>query len=127
MTPIDREACERAVELEQKKSGGERLRIDQMLATEPWEETARFAAYSQQIDNMHLQPWEVPPCWVAPADIDDLIADGPDNADLHGWGKAARLLKRLLESGLSRYEPNPALALLQLKQAPSLKPPTPVK
>jgi hypothetical protein len=116
MIPIDEEACRRAIEaIRESNAGAAVLQIEQMLADDPWEDVARFAAYSQQVDNLRLQPWEVPPAWVA--DIDRILA-GDYGDDLHGWQKAARLARRLLDAGLSRYEPDVANALLKVPPAP---------
>jgi hypothetical protein len=115
MTPIDQDALERAIEaIRKSNAGGAVLQIEQRLEREGFEVAGKSAAYSQQVDNLHLMPWEVPPCWVAPANIEDFLAAGPDADDTHGWRDAARLLQRLLDAGLSRYEPNPANALLKV-------------
>ena len=118
MTPIDQDALERAIEaIRKSNAGGAVLQIEQRLEREGFEVAGKSAAYSQQVDNLHLMPWEVPPCWVAPANIEDLLATSPDADDTHGWRDAARLLKRLLDAGLSRFEPDPANALLKVPPA----------
>jgi len=84
---------------------------------EGFEEAGLTAAYSQQVKNLHLRPWQSPPCWIDPADVEDIIAAGPGEDDTHGRYDAARLLKRMLAAGLSRFEPDPAGALLRVPPA----------
>ena len=118
MTPIDQDALARAIAaIRKSNAGGAVLQIEQKLEREGFEVAGSFAAYSQQVDNLHLMPWEVPPCWVAPANIEDLLATSPDADDTHGWRDAARLLKRLLDAGLSRFEPDPIAALAAAERA----------
>jgi len=111
LSPADMDALTRAV-AEQRARGGERKRqIENMLATRTWVEAAKFAAYSQQ--NLHLQikPWEVVPCEVGPDD-----RDFPGDEMRH-VGSAARLVRRLLAAGLSKYEGDPLAALERAKSA----------
>src|SRR5215472_1607185 len=100
MTPIDRDALERAITTARLESPGRSEQLDTMLASRPWRKVGEFAAYSCQMDSLHLKPWQWPPCWV-----DDLVGDiqrGDDGT--HGHYRAARLLRKLLDAGLSRYE-----------------------
>jgi len=46
--------------------------------------------------------------YVEPEDIETIIARGPDR---RGEYQAARLLRRMLKAGLSRFEPQPIEAL----------------
>jgi hypothetical protein len=116
MTPVDREALERAIEIcRTKKAPADRNQIEHKLATEPWIQVGEFAAYSCQMDSLHLRPWQPPPVW-----IDDLVAI--INAGDDGVGgnyAAARLLQRLLNAGLSRFEPDPIAALERMKRPPA--------
>jgi len=118
MTPIDREALERAIELERGKGSNERLRINRMIEDDGLEAAGEFASYSCQIDALHLMPWQNPPSSIDPKDLEDILADGPNDDDLHGNHAAAVLLKRLFDARLSRWEPNPALALLLQAKLP---------
>jgi hypothetical protein len=54
-------------------------------------------------------PWQFPPCAVAIENI-----DGPDNGN--GARDAAELLKKLLDAGLSRFEPKPLQALAEAER-----------
>jgi len=105
------EALERAIRIRRNhKDEVERIQIESMLLHNEWEEVGRFAAMSCQCDSLNLGPHQTPPCWIAPADIKDILAKG--NTDDPGSNYAAAvLLKRLLAAGLSRYEPNPLDAL----------------
>ena len=112
LSAADYDALGRAIETCRRKDPATREQIEHKLATELWRETAEFAAYSCQCDTLHLQPWQSPPCWV-----DDLVADinaGDDG--ILGDYAAAKLLRQLLDRGLSRYEPDPVNALKQTKR-----------
>jgi hypothetical protein len=63
-----------------------------------WFERATWACYVLQYRDLNLRPWE-------PVPSDDLDGDDPRDA-------AARvLLRRMLDAGMSRYDPNPSQAL----------------
>src|SRR6516162_1479666 len=97
LSQVDRDALERAIAMARLQSPGRSQQLDDKLADEPWRDVAEFAAYCCQCDALHLKPWQPPPCWV-----DDLVADiqaGPDG--VRGHYQAAKLLQRLLDTGLS--------------------------
>jgi len=109
LSPADMDALTRAV-AEQRARGGERQRqIENMLATRTWVEAAKFAAYSLQILHLQIKPWEVVPLDVGPDD-----RDFPGDEMRH-VGSAARIVRRLLAAGLSKYEPDPLAALERAK------------
>jgi hypothetical protein len=109
---VDQEALERAIEIVRTKgTPREQRHIEAKLATDEWIDVAEFAAYSCQFTALSLRPWQSPPCW-----IDDVVGTlnaGDDG--ICGEYQAARLLRRLLDAGLSRYEPNPLAALAAKK------------
>jgi hypothetical protein len=110
LTLIDREALVRAMELARRDDLPRRQQLDSKLADgEPWQEVAEFAAYCVQHETLRTKPWEVAPCSIQPEDIAELVHIPPP--DMSGHGKAARLLQRLLELGLSRWEPEPERAI----------------
>jgi hypothetical protein len=100
--PIDRRALKAAMA---------RCRLDRewtvaiaaKLKDESWEEVAAFAAYVCQCRALNLRPWQEPPCV---ADADDPADRDPD---------ARRLLRRMLKTGVSRYDPDPLAALAKAK------------
>jgi hypothetical protein len=110
LSNVDREALTRAIELAKAESPAQRQQIENMLAKDGWDETARFAVYCCQDRRLKLKPWEMPPCWVR-SDPDVLLAAPVSDHDHRGQRQAALLLKRLLTAGLSRYEPDPEAAL----------------
>jgi hypothetical protein len=114
MKRIDRDAMKRAIE-EVRRKGGEDLRqIESMLASQPWEEVGVFAVYSCQDDNLHLEPWQVPPCWLrTDADVQAALSMPHDHT---GRREAGELVQRLLAAGLSRYEPDPLTAVEAAEQ-----------
>jgi hypothetical protein len=60
-----------------------------------WEEASMIAAFDAQCRSMRLPPWEEPPCV----------------ANVRSKGRAARLLRRMLRRGVSRWHPDPLRAL----------------
>jgi hypothetical protein len=104
LTQNDIAALELALETARKESPGRAQQLALKLAEDGWWPTARFAAYSCQVDALRLQPWEHPPVWV------DDLDDYPDR-------EAARLLKRMLAAGVSQYDPDPMAALEAAKKA----------
>lgn len=104
LSAADVDAMTRAITL--VRGRGRRRQIDEKLKVEKWARVGRFAAYSCQIDSLHLEPWEWPPIWIR--DVDAAMT-APDDA--RRIGDAARLLQRMLALGLSRYEPSPMAAI----------------
>jgi hypothetical protein len=115
LSPVDRAALERAIETCRTQKGpAARDQIERKLANEPWFTAARFAAYSCQMDSLRLRPWQEPPCWIDDPEAD--IAAGDDG--VIGQFQAAKLLQRLLDAKLSRYEPDPIAALAAARKRP---------
>lgn len=111
LSKIDREALERALAKALANADDEPGRREQMedKLKEDWFEAATFAAYGCQCRALGLKPWQSPPMYGAAYPGHDAHAD------------AAMLLRRLLDAGLSRYEPDPigALAAIEAKKAPT--------
>jgi hypothetical protein len=85
--------------------------LDAMLSTGRDKiEVAKFAAYVCQCDKLQLKPWEASPSRITLAQTWVELAVGPDNAH-HKFVEAQALVRRLLKAGLSRYEPDPVVAL----------------
>ena len=92
----DCDALEAAIDTVRKHR--ERWREFQALVLERgWDEAALVAAIDCQVRAMRLPPWreEEVPCM----------------ASRRGKGRAARLLRRMLRRGISRYHPDPLRAL----------------
>lgn len=106
LSPVDREALERAIRLLRERGGADALQTDRMLADKerPWIETALSAVFVCQSDALHLRPWQPPPCWLG----DDRPVD---DFPLAGRVAAWELRRRLIASGLSAFEPDPITAL----------------
>jgi hypothetical protein len=98
MSPIDRAALERCIEIV-RRDPREAKRIDDRLAEgSDWANVATGCAFHCQMESLSLMPWMSPP----------MVADvGGSNVDPH----AVALLRRLLDAGLSRYEADPVAAL----------------
>jgi hypothetical protein len=103
LSPIDREALERALARVQAESEEERDRFDRMLGGSGWQWAAESAAYHCQIAALKLKPWQAPPAHVHGDEIDPSVYGCKP-------GEVA-LKRRLLAAGLSRFEPDPLGAL----------------
>jgi hypothetical protein len=64
-----------------------------------------------QYDNLDLRPWQYPPHYINEDEIPEFLAAGSDPNDAQKKFEAATLAKRLLDAGLSLYEPDPERAL----------------
>lgn len=116
MDAIDTDALKRALVACRAESAGRAKQIDGMLIDRPWERVARFAAYSVQIDSLGLMPWQKPPC---KTNLDSALREPFGEA--HGRREAGEMLQRLLNAGLSRFEPNPIAALERAEQRQAVK------
>src|SRR5271168_4184363 len=104
-------AMVRASELEPER--GEQL--DSKLAEEGWEATAKFAVVYCQSRTLNLQPWEISPAQIDdPYDRIDLFLRDPFG--YAGYFVAARLLRRMLPLGVSKWHPDPARAIEEAEQ-----------
>jgi hypothetical protein len=115
MKRVDLNALKRAIVLAKNENPGRAAQIDAMMhGWEGWQRAAEFAAYCCQCRTLRLKPWQSPPC-----------SSGPHNNvdDFPGAGRAAaaQLLKRLLDAGLSRWEPDPIAALERVEAAKPAK------
>ena len=110
---VDRNALERCVQAALASKDQRRVeQVKEKLADETWTEVAEFCSYDLQMEALNLKPWESPPCWVDPADIETILAAGPGDDTF----EAAKLTRRLLDAGLSLYEPDPITALRKRKR-----------
>lgn len=78
-----------------------------------WWYAASHAAYHQQTRALNLSPWEFPPCWINPDEIDDIIANGDGTSNNFN---AAKLAKRMIAAGVSLYDPSPIEAIAAAKR-----------
>jgi hypothetical protein len=114
ISAVDRAALERAlaIMLRHRELGRDfRHRLDEQK--EPWADIARHAALSCQLQSMGLKPWQVAPC---EAEINQIDPPGDEH---HRTRHASLTLERLLNSSLSRYEPDPPAALARVERAAS--------
>ena len=110
MTPTDRAALTLAVELYRAASRTQRQRIDAQLAKgDDWEDVATYCAFHCQVERLGLPPWLHPPCNVL--DIETALTATDERSERTGYRAAAQLLKRMLDAGVSKYEPDPQGAL----------------
>jgi hypothetical protein len=98
----------RALAACRKESAARSHQLDSMLRTRSWEGVAKFVAGCAQSRELNLKPWQGPPC---NASLDDLAKPAGDQ---RGEREIAELLQRLLDAGLSRFEPSPLEALKQV-------------
>ncbi|HVI68043.1 MAG TPA: hypothetical protein VM910_36500 [Bradyrhizobium sp.] len=110
MKRIDRDALERCIAtMRNSKEPSDRMQIERALAEDGWQEAADSAAYHCQMNALRLRPWQSPPCWINTRDITSIIARGDDS--IAGDYAAAKLLQKMLQASLSRFEPDPVAAL----------------
>jgi hypothetical protein len=96
MSETDRDALTRAMEMA-RRDPDRAEQLDAMVAESGWQEAAEFSAYCMQGRALRLKPWESPPLCFAENDE----GDEPGRV----------LLRKMLDAGLSRYEPDPLTAL----------------
>jgi len=106
---IDRDAFARAIAIYRRERHGGDEHIRSKIAEEGFEVAGRFAAYWCQSRNLKLALCEFPPAWLA--GVDDI--EGPD---FKRKPQAAKLLRRLLDAGRSKFEPDPIAALERVKK-----------
>ena len=109
-TEIDRDALTRALAMCRAENPGRAAQIDSMLTDRPWKEVASFAANCSQTRSLDLMPWQSPPCIASLDHLEEPLGDA------RGLRESAELLRRLLDAGLSKYEPDPLAALEQARQ-----------
>ena len=116
MDAIDIDALKRCLVAARAESPARTKQIDQMLAdpTRSWESVAVFAATCVQTDSLGLMPWQSPPFRASLRDLDKPYGDAS------GKRECAELLKRLHDSGLSIFEPDP-LAACEAAEAEATK------
>lgn len=117
LSTCDRAALTAAVAAARAQDEGRREQIDDFLRdrTRTWQDTAEFAAYSCQMTTLGLRPWQTPPCWIEPADINKYLTDA--SSDKSGEREAAELLQRMLRLGVSRFDPDPLHAIAAAEAA----------
>jgi hypothetical protein len=79
---------------------GRDQQLEAMLQHEPWEQVARFAASCCQTVALQLKPWEPPPCYI----------NDPEHPRVNER-VAAKLLRKMLSHGVSRWHPDPCAAI----------------
>jgi hypothetical protein len=102
LSRTDRDALRRAYATARVESEAYRDHLAGIEAREGWLAAAESSSYHLQVRNLRLRPWQCPPC----ACRSDEIGMG------YGRSRGEVLLrKRMLEAGISLYEPDPASAL----------------
>jgi hypothetical protein len=114
LNQIDLDALERAIEVTRREFPARAKQIDSMLSREPRERVGIFAASCAQRKSLHLDPWQTEPFR---ARLPDDLAKPRD--DPRGERRAAELLQRLLDAGLSPFEPDPVAALERAEAKPA--------
>jgi hypothetical protein len=106
LSDLDRLALARAVEIERARNPACRQRIDRLAAEEGWLAAAQSAARHCQDIALHLSPWQ---CW-PPSVVEPDETDEP-GCEHRGITASAKLLRRMLRAGVSKYDPDPEAAL----------------
>jgi hypothetical protein len=128
LSPADREALTRALAIARNsREPGEREMLDRLEKEEGWLVAAEQAVYHCQLELIRPRLWQPMPHDIDPADIETIIARGDDG--VNGNFRAAKLLKKMLKAGLSRYEPDVVGALERAEarrhEAERVQPPPP--
>jgi hypothetical protein len=100
LAPHDLSALQLAYDKCRASSATRAKQLEEMAAERGWMTAAEFASFDRQTAALHLKPWQSPPCWVADA-----------NDPCVGEEEGARLLRRMLKAGVSRFHPDPMRAL----------------
>jgi hypothetical protein len=113
LDPVDAEAFTRAIELYRGLGRDRSEQVDHWLRCDGWLQAARYCAANCQKSLIRPRLWLELPMYVEPSDIEGIIARGPDRG---GEYQAAKILRKLLRAGLSRFEPEPLKALAAAKR-----------
>ncbi|KRR14539.1 hypothetical protein [Bradyrhizobium valentinum] len=118
LTETDRDALQRAFD-EARRDPVERKRIDRWLGERDWASVAQSRAVICQEKNLHLAPWQLPP-------TSNTIANHLETVLLEPYGSSGRresgeILRKMLQLGLSRFEPHPLQAIAEAEQRQAVK------
>ena len=107
----DLEALDRALDM--VLTGKDRDRAEQVqdIAGDDWFGAASLAAYDLQCKHLQLRSWEDPPLFVNADEIDAILSQ-PGHSQL----AAAKLLKRMLAAGVSKFDPTPLDSIAAAKR-----------
>jgi hypothetical protein len=107
LTDADMDALKRSLIMAAKQPGRRDQFRRKLKQGDSWIEVAELAAYQCQMRSLNLKPDQSPPAWGG--SLGDGL-DGPDS-DL-----TDELLNRMLDAGISQWEPDPLAALAKVKQ-----------
>ena len=96
----DRMALEAALEAARSESPERYEQIDEMLKTRDRREVLGFCSYVAQINALNLKPWQEPPV----------------HGDVNGDAECDRVLRQMLELGVSQFDPDPIAAIERVKK-----------
>lgn len=111
LSAIDRDALARGIPIARSIAPIISRAIDQILAREGWDNAARYACHYCQVTSLGLMPYETPPALMN-LEAGLRLPFNSKNRDREG----AELLRRMLATGLSRFEPNVEAALQQAEK-----------
>ncbi len=110
---LDAKALEAAIEKLLKEEPDRKDQIDDHLRRDGRWGAGHFATYCLQAKNLHLKPWETPPCWIADP-YDPSAYDAADD-DIKGDRKAVELCRKMHELGISHLHHDPLRAIAEAK------------
>jgi hypothetical protein len=107
----DQDAFERAIAWMRRHSPARAAPIEDKLRCEGFAAAGEFAAYAAQCETLRLKPWQAPPSHVRATDPDP---------NVYGCRPAEIALRdRLVQAGLSVFEPDPLSALARAARNPA--------
>jgi hypothetical protein len=106
LSKTDRAALELALEQMQAEGPEPAEQLEWKEAHFGWFDAATLAVYHCQRKALNLKPWESPPCWID--DPDEVMAKPMNHRGEH---QAAKLLRTMLDFGISSYHPDPVAAI----------------
>jgi hypothetical protein len=104
LAPVDIEALERAISLARRESSELRQQIDGLLERDGWFAAASLACYHFQRGLIRPRLWQRTPADLDVCDVEKIIAAGDDG--LAGDYRCAKLVRKMLAAGLSKFEPD---------------------
>ena len=118
LTELDGAALHRALAACHFESPARSMQLVAKLQDgESWTEVAIFGSICVQSEKLKCMPWQWPCCVMV--DLDGALRE--PYGEPHARREVGEILKRLLDAGLSRFEPDPMGAIAKAEQRRAAK------